>query len=78
LAMIRLHRLLQGEKPTGGPWQAKMLLQIHDELVFEVPPDELAMLGDLVRSEMESVMSLGVRLKVDVKAGDNWSQCEEM
>ncbi len=78
MAMIRLHRLLKGEKPTGGHWQAKMLLQIHDELVFEAPPEELQMLSEVVRAEMEGVMSLGVRLKVDVKAGDNWAECEEM
>jgi DNA polymerase-1 len=78
MAMIRLHHKLREEKPSGGPWQAKMLLQIHDELVFEAPPDELAMLGELVRQEMENVMTLGVRLKVDLKAGDNWAECEEM
>jgi DNA polymerase I len=53
-------------------YQAKMLLQIHDELVFEVPPDELASVIEVVRREMEHAMSLAVPLVVDVAVGDNW------
>ena len=50
-----------------------MLLQIHDELVFEARPNELDRLTDLVRDEMQTVMPLRVPLKVDVKTGDNWA-----
>jgi DNA polymerase-1 len=71
LAMIAIHRRLRREKLT-----AKMLLQIHDELVFEVPPDELSYLAKLVAEEMSSVMKLVVPLKVDVKTGRNWSETE--
>lgn len=71
LAMIRVHRRLQSE-----PWQAKMLLQIHDELVFEAPPDELPRLREMVVEEMSGVFPLDVPLKVDVKVGDNWAECE--
>ncbi|MEX2112047.1 MAG: DNA polymerase I [Pirellulales bacterium] len=72
LAMIHIHHRLRREK-----FAAKMLLQIHDELVFEVPPDELDRLAHLVREEMSAVMSLSVPLKVDLKSGDNWADCQE-
>ena len=71
LAMINVHRRLR-----SGQWRARMLLQIHDELVFEVPPDELESLGQLVVEEMSGVMQLAVPLKVDLKSGDNWAQCQ--
>ena len=53
-----------------------MLLQIHDELLFEVPPDEVNELARLVVAEMSGVMPLRVPLQVDVKFGDNWAECE--
>jgi DNA polymerase-1 len=56
--------------------RARMLLQIHDELVFEVPSDEVNQLAVLVTEEMTSVARLAVPLKVDVKVGDNWADCE--
>jgi len=70
-AMIAIHRRLRREALA-----AKMLLQIHDELVFEVPPDELDRLATLVREEMSSVQILSVPLKVDVKTGRNWAETE--
>jgi DNA polymerase-1 len=71
LAMLSISRRLKQEKLT-----ANMLLQIHDELVFEAPAEELGRLTTLVRDEMRNVMPLSVPLKVDVKIGDNWSACE--
>ena len=71
LAMINIHRRLREEKSA-----ARMLLQIHDELVFEVPPDELNHVAQLVAHEMSSVMQLIVPLKVDLKSGDNWADCQ--
>jgi DNA polymerase I len=71
LAMISIHRRLREEKRA-----AKLILQIHDELVFEVPQSELDDLAQLVRMEMAGVLPLGVPLKVDVKSGDNWAECE--
>ncbi len=56
--------------------QARMLLQIHDELVFEVPSGEVDDLANLVIEEMASVHQLSVPLKVDVKVGANWADCE--
>jgi DNA polymerase-1 len=71
LAMLNLHRRLKSE-----PWQARMLLQIHDELVFEAPPEEIERLAAMVRAEMttplEKRLQLEVPLKVDVSAGPNW------
>jgi DNA polymerase-1 len=71
LAMLAISRRLKQEK-----FAANMLLQIHDELVFEAPPDELDRLTALVRDEMRNVLPLSVPLKVDVKIGDNWAACE--
>jgi len=65
LAMIRIHEHLRG-------MQTKMLLQVHDELVFEAPPEEVAAVRAMVKSEMESVERLDVPLVVDVGVGDNW------
>jgi DNA polymerase-1 len=53
-----------------------MLLQIHDELLFETPPEEAARLAAAVREEMAGVMALAVPLKVDVKVGPTWAACE--
>jgi DNA polymerase-1 len=71
LAMLSVHRRVRREKLA-----ARMLLQIHDELVFEVPPTELEYLGELVTQEMVGVLELSVPLKVDLKSGDNWADCE--
>jgi DNA polymerase-1 len=49
-----------------------MILQVHDELVFEAPEDELAVLEKLVREEMSSAIKLDVPIKVDVGVGENW------
>ena len=67
IAMIRIHKLLQDEKLAS-----RMLLQVHDELVFESPSDELARLESLVKNEMESAATLSVPLVVDVGHGANW------
>lgn len=69
LAMIKVDRALaeQGLK-------AKMVLQVHDELLFECPPDEVSRLAPLVRDCMENAYPLSVHLKVDVRQGPNWSE----
>ena len=71
LAMIRVDRRLR-----ESDMAAKMLLQIHDELLFEAPPEEVSSLARMVVEEMSGVMELAVPLSVDVKAGDNWADCE--
>jgi DNA polymerase-1 len=73
LAMLNIHRRLRKEKR-----QARMLLTVHDELVLEVPPKELKDVADLVCMEMTGAMKLNVPLKVDVAAGPNWLDVEEL
>jgi len=67
LAMIRLQHRIQEDG-----WRAKMLLQVHDELVFEVPKDELDDFQILVKKEMEQAFTLDVPLEVDLGVGQNW------
>ncbi|HEY7209291.1 MAG TPA: DNA polymerase I [Bryobacteraceae bacterium] len=67
LAMIRVSHLLEKNK-----MRSRMLLQVHDELVFETPPEETNELKQLVKNEMESVHPLSVPLVVDVGTGPNW------
>ena len=65
--MINIQRALESRQ-----LQSKMLLQVHDELVFEAPPSELDGLSALVKQEMEHAANLAVPLVVDLGAGDNW------
>ena len=58
--------------------KSKLLLSVHDELVFEAPPEEVQSLAKLVREEMVNAMALGVPLRVDVSAGPNWLEGEEL
>ena len=67
IAMIRVHRRLREEK-----LRARLLLQVHDELVLEAPPEELAAAGSLVKHEMENAAALSVPLVVDLGEGVNW------
>jgi DNA polymerase-1 len=67
IAMIRIHQKLQ-EKGC----RTKMLLQVHDELVFDVYTPELDEVSKLIRSEMENAYTLAVPLVVDIGVGDNW------
>ncbi len=67
VAMIRIARRLREED-----WQACMILQIHDELLFEVHQNQTDQLADMVRQEMEGAIKLNVPIKVDVGIGQNW------
>ncbi len=67
LAMIRIDREL-----SRRGLAARMLVQVHDELVFETPPEQLSELSKLVKSEMEGVRRLDVPMLVDIGVGDNW------
>ena len=71
IAMLRVHSRL-----AQSGLKARMLLQIHDELLFEVKQCDCESLSKLVREEMSAVAQLSVPLKVDVKAGLNWAECE--
>ncbi len=67
IAMVRVDRAL---KKAG--LKAKMVLQIHDELLFDVPRDEVEQVKEIARREMESAMDVGVPLEVSVGVGENW------
>ena len=71
LAMVRVQRRLDEEE-----MRTKMLLQVHDELVFETPQEEMDALRDLLFDEMPAAMDLDVTLKVDAKWADNWGDME--
>ena len=73
LALLKVHRRLATERR-----QAKMLLTVHDELVFESPPEECPEVARLVREEMVEALDLEVPLKVDVSVGENWLDTEEV
>ena len=51
-----------------------MLLQVHDELLFEVPEDEVEIITPIIKKEMEEVYKLDVPLKVDINSGRNWDE----
>lgn len=72
LAMVRVDARLAERGLT-----ARMLLQIHDELIFEVPRAELSEVTAIVRKEMKEVFELSVPLDVTVKVGQNWYDVEE-
>jgi len=69
VAMINIHRSL-----NENGFRAKMLLQVHDELIFEFPADEQDELIELVKSSMENVVQLRVPLVVDIGIGKNWAE----
>lgn len=73
LAMLGVYRRMKAEQ-----CQSKMLLTVHDELVFEVPDAELPGMVVLVREEMSRAMTLSVPLRVDVAAGPNWLDVEDL
>ncbi len=69
IAMLQVNELLSG-------YQARLLLQVHDELVFEVPPDEVAELHPKIKAAMESAVELSVKLEVDIHTGKNWMEAK--
>ena len=69
--MVSIHRKL-----TGEAWKSKLIMQVHDELVFEAAPDEVDALREAVRQEMEGVVILSVPLKVDLNVGSSWYEAK--
>ena len=57
----------------GGKYRTRMLLQVHDELVLEAPPDEVAEVGPLVKARMSGAADLAVSLVVELGQGDTWA-----
>lgn len=73
VAMLQLHRALNERQ-----LQAQMIIQVHDELILEVPRDELERVAPLVCEIMESAYALDAPLKVDLKVGQNWEEMEPL
>ncbi len=71
MAMVNLHQVFRQKSH-----EVRMLLQIHDELIFEAAPPVLAQVAERIETEMTQVMPLEVPLRVDIKSGDNWADCE--
>ena len=71
LAMVRLDAAIKEQK-----WAARMLLQVHDELLLELPQAEREPVSEAARREMEGVAELRVPLKVELKWGPNWAELE--
>ena len=69
MAMINLHQEMDKRQ-----LKSKLLLQVHDELVFEVPQDELETMRQMVPQVMSTALTLSVPLKVDIKTGNNWGE----
>jgi len=65
--MVRVHRELGAQR-----FKTRMVLQIHDELLFDVPRDEVDRVRELVRSAMTTVLDIGVPLDVSCGVGENW------
>ena len=69
MAMIKIHDRLKSEH-----LKTRMLLQVHDELLFEVPEHEIEKATSVIKEEMEEVYELKVPLKVDIQFGRNWGE----
>ncbi|MEO0928783.1 MAG: DNA polymerase, partial [Cyanobacteria bacterium J06643_13] len=69
IAMIELQKIL-------ADYQARLLLQVHDELVLEVPPEEWEALEPIIKSTMENAVELSIPLAVDINAGQNWMEAK--
>lgn len=70
MAMLKIDKRLAAQKLKGY-----MILQIHDELIFEVPDDEIESISGIVKEEMQGVLALKIPLIVDISIGKNWAQC---
>jgi DNA polymerase-1 len=71
VAMVRLHRRMRAEN-----MQSKLLLQVHDELVFETPKDVVEAEADVIKAEMAAAMTLAVPLKAEAGWGPNWADAK--
>jgi DNA polymerase-1 len=72
IAMINIHKKLVSTNPDGSGWKSKMLLQVHDELVFDVHNSELEKIQPMIKYEMENAFIMDVPLDVEIGIGKNW------
>jgi DNA polymerase-1 len=70
MAMIEIEKTIKDEKLMG-----MMILQIHDELIFEVPDLEVPIFKKLIQEKMENVIRLNVPIEVHIAVGKNWAEC---
>lgn len=73
IAMINIHKKL-----TDAGMKSKLVMQVHDELVFEYPPGEERRLLEIVKEEMENALELKVPLKVDLETGKTWGSLKKV
>ena len=71
IAMLRIHNRMKEKR-----LKSRMLLQVHDELTFEVPPQEMAAMKEMILELMPSALELSVPLKVELKVGPTWGDLE--
>ena len=74
-------RLLYAGLAATGDWliaNSKMLLQVHDELVFEVVDDKVQEAAGKIKAIMENIYQLSAPLKVDVETGNNWGELKQL
>ena len=71
LAMIKVHRALQ-----EGGYRSRLILQVHDELLLEVPEDELEKAEKILEEEMTGAAHLAVKLEIDMHTGNNWYEAK--
>ena len=69
--MIRVAEAIQAQK-----LRARLLLQVHDELIIEAPEEEVARVRELLKGCMEGVMTLAVPLKTEISVGGDWRACK--
>lgn len=72
--LIKLAMLKIDQGIHAGELNASLLLQVHDELIFETEEKEAQLTGEKIKAQMEKIMQLAVPLKVDIKIGDNWGE----
>jgi DNA polymerase-1 len=70
--MIKMAMINVGDKIKSEGMKSKMILQVHDELVFEVPEDEVEDMSRLVKENMENALQLNVPVVVEIGTGHNW------
>ena len=72
IAMINIHKKLSEKDANGMIWKSKMLLQVHDELVFDVHLSELEKIKPMIKHEMENAFQMAVPLEVEMGTGNDW------
>ena len=78
LQTLKNAQLKRHIEKEGNEGKMNLILQVHDELVFEVPRADVTKVASVVKQEMENAIKLKVPVVVEVKAGPNWAQMEKV